>query len=116
MYKTAFIAAAAFFAALSGASAGDTFLPGNELRELLNNRQVAFSGKGISGTTVYGADGQARTELMLGITDEGSWWIDGDQVCTQWSFLRGGRADCFYVERSEKNTYQTSSGFTVRAL
>jgi hypothetical protein len=91
-------------------------LSGEELQAMVTDVDIEFSGRGLSGVTNYRLDGTATTKLTIGLSDHGNWWLDGDQVCTRWQRFRSGEASCFTVHPSEGNTYQTSSGFTIRAL
>ncbi len=98
------------------AYAAEQPLSGEELQAMVTDVDIEFSGRGLSGVTSYRLDGTATTKLTIGFSDSGNWWLDGDQVCTRWERFRRGEASCFTVHPSEGNTYQTSSGFTIRAL
>ncbi|MBZ0217888.1 MAG: hypothetical protein K8F25_15120 [Fimbriimonadaceae bacterium] len=94
----------------------DQPLSADELQSMITDVNVAFSGKGISGVSNYRLDGHVRTELNIGFSDEGKWWIDGSQVCEQWQRLRHGKPMCFMIYPESGGTYRTSHGYSVRAL
>lgn len=98
------------------AHATDRALSANELTTMVSNMDIAFSSRFISGVTSYRLDGSARTELAIGVSDQGKWWLDGDQVCTQWQSLRNGDVSCVTIYQGDGDTYRTSNGFTIRAL
>ena len=96
--------------------ASERVLSAEELRAMITDIDVAFSGKGISGVTSYRMNGNVRTELTIGFSDEGKWWFDDNQICVRWQRLQGGRPSCFVIYEGDGNTYRTSHGYTIRAL
>jgi len=98
------------------AQSADPALTENELNLIVADVDIAFSSRWVSGVTSYRLDGSVRTELSIGISDQGKWWLDGNRVCTQWESLRRGRTNCITIFRGEDDTYRTSDGFTIRAL
>jgi len=96
--------------------ASERALTAEELHTMIRDIDVAFSGKGISGVTSYRTNGNVRTELSIGFSDEGKWWFDDNRICVRWERLKGGRASCFVIYEGANNTYRTSHGYTIRAL
>ena len=91
-------------------------LSAEELQTMITNASVEFSGWGLSGITSYGLDGRVSAELTIGISDEGVWWLEGNQVCTKWHRLRRGKASCFVIIHEGGEKYRTSHGYSISAL
>lgn len=114
-----FLGAAFVFAGIAvspPAWSADQPLSADQLQSMITDVNVAFSGKGISGVSSYRGDGRVQTELNIGVSDKGQWWIDGNQVCEQWQRLRHGKTLCFKIYQESGGTYRTSHGYSVRAL
>jgi len=98
------------------AHATERALSANELNAMVSNTEIAFSSRWVSGVTSYRQDGSARTDLAIGVSDHGKWWLNGNQVCTQWQRLRNGQANCVTIFQGDGETFRTSNGFIIRAL
>ena len=98
------------------AQSAERELSADQLNIIVADVDVEFSSRWISGVTRYSGDGTAKTELSIGISDQGQWWLDGNRVCTQWTRLRRGRTSCVTIILDDNDTYRTSDGFTIRAL
>ena len=70
-------------------------LNGMELEELLTDSVRTWkNADGSTGTTTFRADGTAKSEWKGG-SDEGTWRIKDNQVCTTWKKVRAGIEKCF---------------------
>jgi TolB-like protein len=60
-------------------------------------------------------DGHARLSMVPGLTnnyyDSGQSWIEGDMLCDQWQFLKGGLKHCMSVFRNPEGTHKMKNEY-----
>ncbi len=65
------------------------------------------------GSIMYREDGTVMLETKKGLSEAGTWWFKGDQVCSKIEQLTGGEETCYHVGPKKNGKYKTSNGFTL---
>ena len=85
---------------------GET-LTGSEIAQLLNvERRISFSGFRFSGAATIRPNQTFDIEVWSLGEDKGRWWIEDDQLCSQWNTFRGGRTLCSAVRKNSDGSYE----------
>ncbi|AKI00714.1 hypothetical protein IMCC20628_02009 [Hoeflea sp. IMCC20628] len=98
--------------ALAPAALSAEWLTGSELKRFVNGKLVylatPFSGEfplNYKRSGIVTGDG---TSLGLGKflapTENGRWWVKGENLCQQWPTWYGGKATCFRIEKTGEQT------------
>ena len=82
-----------------------------EMRELYSEpRDIAWRATGgASGKAFSEPDGSLIGEFPSG-REQGTWRIDGNEICTTYESLRGGRESCFTYHAVGDRVYEQYSG------
>jgi hypothetical protein len=84
-----------------------TMLTQDQLAALLvEDRQIALSRAGITGTARVNADQSFEVEVPRLGRDNGVWWLEGDRICSRWETFRKDQDLCAVVGQEESGTYR----------
>ena len=89
-------------------------LSGQQLRLALIGQPIHWWEKDgwHAGEVVFLPDGRAEmfVDTPGSLSDVGRWHINGNQICTSWTRLRGDSLKCYTVDRIGPNRFHTSGG------
>ncbi len=82
-------------------------LNSTEIAKLLNQeRRISFTGFRFSGAATLRPNRTFDVEVWSLGKDKGRWWIEDDQLCSQWSNFRGGRTLCSPVRKKSDGSFE----------
>ncbi|CAD0184301.1 hypothetical protein RUESEDTHA_01180 [Ruegeria sp. THAF57] len=95
---------------LGGCREDHRTLTAQELASELNiSRKIAFERFHISGTATLRRDGSFEATVPHLGRDTGTWWLDGDKICSRWANFRQGQELCAVVGQSEDGQFRGKS-------
>ncbi len=77
--------------------------------ELTNNRKIAFERFHYSGTAELQTDQTFEVIIPRLGRDTGTWWLEGDMICSRWANFQQGRELCAVVGRKQDGLYRGQS-------
>jgi len=104
----AFVVAAGLVLPAAASLAGQANLAGDELRKAISGKTVYLSISGFELPIRYAANGRMSGKMSAvaasfargdGAQDRGKWWVEGDQLCQQWSSWMDGKSYCYRLTR-----------------
>ena len=92
---------------LLGCDEEGEILTGTEIAQLLSQEQrISFSGFRFSGAATLRPDRTFDIEVLSLGKDKGRWWIEDNQLCSQWKNFRGGRTLCSPVRKKSDGSFE----------
>lgn len=84
-------------------SPGDAPISGRDIKPLIEGRRIylkvpaggEFPLYYRPGGVVDGTGKAAGLGIFARVSDEGKWWVSGDQLCQQWQTYENGKRFCF---------------------
>lgn len=123
MRKALLVAIAAIsISAVSPAAAEE--LDGEAIRDLVAGKTVYLRSYGLELPLRYGADGVVSGDIsgismarMFAPREKGKWWVDGRQLCQQWTSWYDGKTLCFTIRKTGERSisWTRQDGFSGKA-
>lgn len=97
-------------ATASAQSTSETLVAGGDIKTLIEGRRIylkvpaggEFPLYYRPGGVVDGTGQAAGLGIFARVSDEGKWWVSGDQLCQQWQTYENGKRFCFHLfQRSD---------------
>jgi hypothetical protein len=92
----------------AASSAESVALSGDALRQAISGKTVFLNISGFELPISYAANGRMSGKMGAvaasfsrgdGSQDRGKWWVEGDQLCQQWSSWMEGKSYCYRLTR-----------------
>ncbi|WP_424979279.1 hypothetical protein [Leisingera sp. S232] len=82
-------------------------LTGQEIQSLFtHDRKIAFTRLSFAGSALLRVDGTFEVSIPRLGEDTGTWWLDGDRICSRWAEFRKGQDLCALAGALPDGTYR----------